>query len=188
MKIFIESIHRNIWQVVITDYKIPTINIEVKIVEKPFGSWELGEIRRAKKLILSVSLRAKQTMWYMDNDCSKHMTGDKSKFITLQENESGRIAYEDNNKGKILGLGTISNNSNTLIEDVLYVEGLKYNLLSIRQLCDENYKVSFNNECFMICDKTTNETLFVSKRINNIYILDLDHTPSTIHIFPIMMI
>nr|KYP55380.1 hypothetical protein KK1_001592 [Cajanus cajan] len=109
------------------------------------------------------------------------MTVDKNKFITLQEKESGGVTYGDNNKGKILGSGTTGNNSNTLIEDILYVEGLKYNLLSISQLfCDKNYNVFFNNECCMISDKNNNETLFVGKRNNNIYILYLDHTSSNI--------
>nr|KYP43821.1 hypothetical protein KK1_034691 [Cajanus cajan] len=76
-------------------------------------------------------------MWYLDNSCSRHMTRDKSKFVSLQERESGTVTYGDNNKGKILGLGTVSNSSNTLIEDVLYVEGLKYNFLSISQICDD---------------------------------------------------
>nr|KYP50880.1 hypothetical protein KK1_027345 [Cajanus cajan] len=44
-------------------------------------------------------------MWYMGTGCLRHMTGDKSKFISLQEKESGIVTYKDNNKGKILGLG-----------------------------------------------------------------------------------
>nr|KYP31082.1 hypothetical protein KK1_049066 [Cajanus cajan] len=108
----------------------------------------------------------------MDNSCSRHMTGDKIKFVSLQERESGTVTYGDNNKGKIIGSGIVGNSSNTLIEDVLYVEGLQYNLLSISQLCDKNFNVSFNNECCLVCDKSTNETLFFGKRINNIYMLD----------------
>uniref|UniRef100_A0A151UEZ7 Retrovirus-related Pol polyprotein from transposon TNT 1-94 n=1 Tax=Cajanus cajan TaxID=3821 RepID=A0A151UEZ7_CAJCA len=108
------------------------------------------------------------------------MTGDKSKFVSLREKESKTITYGDNNKGKILGTGTVGNSYNTLIEDVLYVEGLKYNLLSISQLCDKNFNVSFNNECCLVCDKSTNETLFIGKRINNIYILHLVNNASNI--------
>nr|KYP32922.1 hypothetical protein KK1_046283 [Cajanus cajan] len=70
-------------------------------------------------------------MWYLDSSCLRHMTRDKSKFASLQERENGTVTYGDNNKGKILGSGTVSNSFNTLIEDILYVEGLKYNFLSI---------------------------------------------------------
>ena len=125
-------------------------------------------------------LRAKQTMWYLDSGCSRHMTGDKRKFISLQLREGGTVTYGDNTKGKILGTGTVGNNSNTLIEDVLYVEGLKYNLLSISQLCDKNYNVSFNVKHCMVCNKNSDDVLLLRNRVNNIYILDLEHSSSEI--------
>nr|KYP39777.1 Retrovirus-related Pol polyprotein from transposon TNT 1-94 [Cajanus cajan] len=139
-----------------------------------------GKFVWTKKLNCDYTNIAKQIMWYLDSGCSRHMTGDKNKFVSLQERESGTMTYGDNNKGKTLGSGTVSNFSNTLIEDVLYVEGLKYNLRSISQLCDKNFNVFFNNECCLVCDKSTNETLFVGKRINNIYILELDSNASNI--------
>ncbi|KAL2337012.1 hypothetical protein Fmac_011458 [Flemingia macrophylla] len=48
MKIFMESVHRSIWQAVITDYKIPTIIVNGKEVEKSFDNWDQNEIRRAE--------------------------------------------------------------------------------------------------------------------------------------------
>ncbi|XP_073220716.1 uncharacterized protein [Cicer arietinum] len=55
------------------------------------------------------------------------------------------IKYGDNNKGKILGAGDIGSESTTIIKDVLYVKGLKHNLLSISQLCDKGYQVYFTS-------------------------------------------
>ena len=120
-------------------------------------------------------MRARQTTWYLDSGCSRHMTGDKSKFISLENREVGMVTYGDNNKGRILGVGTIGNSSNTFIEDVLYVEGLKYNLLSISQLCDKDYNVSFNEKCCLVKKSNSDETLFIGNRVGNIYILDLEH-------------
>ena len=48
MKIFMESVHRNIWLATTTDYKIPTKIVDGKEVEKPFESWDQNEIRRAE--------------------------------------------------------------------------------------------------------------------------------------------
>nr|KYP59787.1 hypothetical protein KK1_015228 [Cajanus cajan] len=48
MKIFMESVHRSIWQIVITEYKIPTKIENEKEIEKPFDSWDQDEIKRAK--------------------------------------------------------------------------------------------------------------------------------------------
>jgi len=59
------------------------------------------------------------------------MTGDASKFVSIALKQEGHVTYGNNNKGKILGKGTIGNENNFLIHDVLYVEGLKHNLLNI---------------------------------------------------------
>ncbi|KAL2325878.1 hypothetical protein Fmac_024936 [Flemingia macrophylla] len=48
MKIFMESVHRSIWQAVVTDYKVPTKIINGKQIEKPFEDWDQNEIRRAE--------------------------------------------------------------------------------------------------------------------------------------------
>ena len=34
-----------------------------------------------------------------------------------------------------------------IIKDVLFVDGLKHNLLSISQLCDKGYKITFEPHC-----------------------------------------
>ena len=86
--------------------------------------------------------------WYMDSGCSKHMTGDKSKFLSIFFKQEGHVTYGDNNKGRILGRGSIGEKDILIIHDVLYVEGLKHNLLSISQLCDKEYQVIFKtNSC-----------------------------------------
>ena len=64
--------------------------------------------------------------WCIDSGCSKHMTGDVSKFITISPKKSGHITYGDNNKGKIIGVGKIGTSSSIPIENVLLVEGLKH--------------------------------------------------------------
>ena len=53
------------------------------------------------------------------------------------------MTFEDNGKGRIIGHGSIGNNSSSLIENVLFVDGLKHNLLSISQLCDKGFKMIF---------------------------------------------
>jgi len=55
----------------------------------------------------------------------------------------GFVTYGDNNKGKILRTRVISNGSSFNIKNVLLVEGIKLNLISISQLCDKRYKVVF---------------------------------------------
>ncbi|VFQ85672.1 unnamed protein product [Cuscuta campestris] len=84
-----------------------------------------------------VCLKASSTSWYLDSRCSKHMTGDASKFRSLEYFKGGNVVFGDNNKGRIIGSGTVGRDNATTVENVL-VEGLKHNLLSISQLCDRD--------------------------------------------------
>ena len=78
------------------------------------------------------------------------MTGDINKFSNLALKAKGYVTYGDNNKGRILGIGKVGAPPFTSIEDVLYVEGLKHNLLSISQLCDKGFKIKFTKDEFLI--------------------------------------
>jgi len=60
------------------------------------------------------------------------------------------VPYGDNDKGRILRCGDISNGSSITIHNVFLVYGLKDNVLSISQLCDKGHKVKFEpNFCFI---------------------------------------
>ena len=59
------------------------------------------------------------------------MTGDKNKFTSLALKDGGNVKFGDNSKGKIISIGNIGKTYSLIIEDVLLVDGLKHNLLSI---------------------------------------------------------
>jgi len=96
--------------------------------------------------------------------------------MTLKQ--EGHGTYGDNNKGKILGKGTIGNENSFLIHDVLYVKGLKHNLLSISQLCERGYQVTFRTNTCEIRLPNPKEVLLVDKRSNNVYLLDISNSSS----------
>ena len=70
----------------------------------------------------------------MGSGCSRHMTRDESKCAFLTKKNGGYVTFGDNVKGKIIGQGNIGNDTSSLIESVLLVDGLKHNLLSTSQL------------------------------------------------------
>ena len=74
-----------------------------------------------------------------------------------------------------MGDGNIGNQYKRQIENVLYVDGLKHNLLSISQLCDKGFKIEFNNNCCRISEAMSNEVVHIGKRIGNIYMLNIEH-------------
>src|SRR4051812_39432992 len=94
------------------------------------------------KLILQKKcLDIAERLWFLDSGCSRHMTGDISLFVEFHTKKKGYVTYGDNNRGAILGKGSVGNPSTTTITDVLVIEGLKHNLLSISQCCNKDFKV-----------------------------------------------
>ena len=73
--------------------------------------------------------------WVLDSGCSQHMTGDDSMFTSL-EDPGDHVTYGDNSRGRVIGLGRIGITHDVSISNVLFVEDLKFNLISIAQLCD----------------------------------------------------
>jgi hypothetical protein len=53
------------------------------------------------------------------------------------------VTFEDDKKGKVLGTGVIKVNDCFILNDVALVDRLRYNLLSISQLCDADLSVLF---------------------------------------------
>jgi len=106
------------------------------------------------------------------------MTGDASKFINISLKQDRHVTYGDNNKGKILGKGTIGNANSLLIHDMLYVDGLMHNLLTISQLCGRGYQVTFRTNSCEIRLPNSKDVLLIGKRSNNIYLLDISSPTS----------
>ena len=81
--------------------------------------------------------------WHVDSACSRHMTGNKSCLHDFKNYDGGFVAFGGDQKGgKITGKGNV-NHGKINFNDVLYVEQLKFNLLSVSQVCDNQNNVLF---------------------------------------------
>src|SRR3954463_13889836 len=101
------------------------------------------------------------------------MTGKRSMFQDLVLMSSGEVKFEGDQKGKIIGSGTISTGNSPSISNVLLVERLAHNLLSISQLSDNGYDIIFNQKSCKAISQKDGSILFTGKRKNNIYKIDL---------------
>ena len=72
-------------------------------------------------------------LWYLDSGCSRHMTGNHYLFKVFEFKKGGNVTFSDGSKSQIKRNGTISLPGLPDITNVLYVEGLRVNLLSISQ-------------------------------------------------------
>ncbi|XP_059650726.1 uncharacterized protein LOC132296552 [Cornus florida] len=76
-----------------------------------------------------------QDIWHVDSGCSRRITGDGSKFNLLKQFDGGNVIFGDNQRAKIVRIGTMSKSKELPeIPEVLLDEGLKHNLLSVSQL------------------------------------------------------
>jgi hypothetical protein len=84
--------------------------------------------------------------WIIDSGCTNHMTGEKM-FTSYIKNKDSQdtIIFGDGNQDKVKGLGKIAITNEHSISNVFLVESLRYNLLSISQLCHMGYNCLFTN-------------------------------------------
>lgn len=102
--------------------------------------------------VVHTALKAQNTnMWYLDSGCSCHMSGDKSLFSKFENYNGGYVTFGDGSKSKVVGKGSIQAPGIGTLENVLFVEGLKANLISISQMCDSRHEVRFfKKDCYYL--------------------------------------
>ena len=68
----------------------------------------------------------------------------------------------------------IGNPQSLPIHHVLLVDGLKYNLLSISQLCDMGNKVTFYPKNCFVSSLDEDKVIFSGERVDNVYVIYLN--------------
>jgi hypothetical protein len=101
------------------------------------------------------------------------MIGDRDMFLTLRNERDGLVSFGNDDSTKIIGNGTTRiGNKNTKAENVILVEDMKHNLLSVSQMCDQGHKVTFNSQKCEIRKKGSGKLIATTARISsNIYVL-----------------
>ena len=108
------------------------ISKRTKDLRKHKKLWK--ETTSKKECLIALKAQNEGDLWYVNSGCSKHMTGDKNKFLNLKHHK-GKVTFSDNGLGNILRKGT-ANLGKDKAKNVLLVEKLKPRLLSVSQTCD----------------------------------------------------
>ena len=85
-------------------------------------------------------------------------------FQSLELKPRGNVGFGGNHKGKIIGYGTIGNDSLPYINNNLLVKWLTHNLLSISQLSNNVYDIIFNQKSCKAVSQKDGYVLFNGKR------------------------
>ena len=91
------------------------------------------------------------------------MKGNKEFLTNLQPCNLESMTFGDGDKGTVIGSGLLKVLSMPKLENVLLVNGLKVNLISISQLCDHNFFVQFTKDKCSVIDSTN--TCYERKKI-----------------------
>ncbi|XP_056850687.1 uncharacterized protein LOC108833078 [Raphanus sativus] len=110
-----------------------------------------------------------ETPWYFDSGCSRHMTGTADYLVKAQEITGGKVTFGDGGQGKISAIGDTVRADLPRLINVYLVDGLKANLISVSQLCDEGLRVIFDKKECQALDDKNNIVLCGYRSANNCY-------------------
>ncbi|XP_024195881.1 uncharacterized protein LOC112199047 [Rosa chinensis] len=108
--------------------------------------------------------------WYVDSGCSRHMTGDKSWFISFEdESTTSFVTFGDGGKASILARGTVNTPGIPNLKNVLYVEGLTANFISVSHLADDYEDVWFNKQRCLVLNQKGEGIMGGKRSLDNCY-------------------
>nr|GEX86869.1 retrovirus-related Pol polyprotein from transposon TNT 1-94 [Tanacetum cinerariifolium] len=122
---------------------------------------------------INKSLVVQIVLWYLDFECSKHMTRDRSQLIKFVHKFLNTVKFRNDHVVKIMGYGDYKI-GNVTISRVYLLEGLGHNLFSMGQFCDSDLEVAFcQHTCFI--RNLDGVDLLTGSRGNNLYTLSLQY-------------
>lgn len=107
------------------------------------------ETNEHKCFIISYSAMkaSTNTLWYFASGCSRHMARDMANLKDTKSYFKGRVTFGDGKKKeKVTSKNTLNIEYFPNIKNAFLVQGLKTNLISISQLCDQGLHVKFNKD------------------------------------------
>ncbi|KAI5332050.1 hypothetical protein L3X38_022178 [Prunus dulcis] len=102
--------------------------------------------------------------WYIDSGCSNHMTGNGSLLIDIRTNMVGTVQMPNGELVNVAGMGTLAidtTKGRKYIKEVMYLPGLKENLLSVGQMDEHGYYLVFGGKLCSIFEGPSLECLVI---------------------------
>ena len=97
------------------------------------------------------------------------MIGDRSLFKVFESKKGGNVTFGEGSKSHIKGKGIISLLALLDIANVLYIEGLRVNLLNISQICDQDFMVLFSKGKCLVMEESGKKLISGVRTLDNCY-------------------
>jgi hypothetical protein len=126
--------------------------------------------------------------WLIDSGASGHMTGLGNHLTHFVEKETHlHVVLGDDARYNVRGVGTstfqLDSDMQLKLEEVLYVPGMKRNLVSISALEDKGYKITFSEGRVLAWHKDShiNSAKVIGIRENSLYKLTIKPVQALLH-------
>ncbi|CAL9011028.1 unnamed protein product, partial [Prunus brigantina] len=101
---------------------------------------------------------------YIDSGCSNHMTGNVDLLVDLRTNVAGQVQMPTGALVKVAGMGSLvidTTKGRKYIREVMYLPGLKENLLSVGQMDEHGYFLVFGGGVCKVFDSFSMNCLII---------------------------
>jgi hypothetical protein len=126
--------------------------------------------------------------WLIDSGASRHMTGFRDHLTNIVEKDTNvHVVLGDDARYNVKGVGTstfqLDFDMHLHLSEVLYVPGMKRNLVSISALEDKGYKVTFSEGKFLACHKDShiNSAKVIGVQESSLYRLTITPVQALLH-------
>ena len=142
-----------------------------KALKKDSSQSRMVKDKQTKSLsVFSSTKNMIKEEWYFDSGCSWHMIGNEHILTNLQPSSQDSVIFGDDASGRVIGTGSLVIPGLSKLKNLLLVEGLTMNLISVSQLCDENLLIQFirdkcivhnQNHCLVMEGQRTSDKCYL---------------------------
>ena len=93
---------------------------------------------------------------------------------TLKMDSNENILFGENSKGDVIGLSKVAITLKHLITNVLHVDSLGYNLLSVSQLCEMGFNCLFTDKGVDVFRREDSSIVFTGYLKNKLYLVNFN--------------
>ena len=126
---------------------------------------------------LLILIKKKHELWFVDSGCSNHMKGTKFLFQELDEMRRIKVQLGNRREMQVKGKGRVkvvtSHGKIKLLDNVQFVLGIRYNLLSVGQLMTRRYSIVFDDNTCVITNKKSGHKVQIVRTLNKMFPLDV---------------
>ena len=101
-------------------------------------------------------------------------------LYTPKMDSNENILFGDNSKGDVIGLGKVAITLEHSITNILHVESLGYNLLSVSQLCEMGFNCLFTDKGVKVFRREDSSIMFMGHLKNKLYLVDFNKSKANL--------